>query len=458
MTRAAIYTRISSDPLRDELGVRRQERECRQLADRLGWTVVEVFVDDDRSAYSGRPRPAYGRLVDAIKHGDIDALVAWHPDRLHRSPRELEDFIDLIDASGVEVATVQAGRWDLSTPAGRMTARVVGAVARGESEHRSARLRAKHRELAERGLPSGGGTRPFGYRSDRVTVDPQEAQWVREAAERVLAGEPLRSIITDWEQRGIPTVTGARWTNHVLRQVLCSPRIAGLRVHRGVTTPGVWEPIVDADTHLRLVAVLRDPGRRTNRTRGAYLLTGGLAVCGLCGARLVARPRGDGRRCYVCARGPGFSGCGKIRVLAEPFEADVEARVLAVLAGSDLPAVPDSDRRVEAEVEALEARRAQLAADHYADGVIDRAQFLAASRALDERLVALRAEMVRDIEIERRAAVVADSDRLVADWADMSMRQRRAVVEVFVDAVVVGPAVRGRNRYDRGRVQVRWVG
>ncbi|MGZ6528310.1 MAG: recombinase family protein, partial [Actinomycetota bacterium] len=74
----------------------RQEADCRDLVARREWAVAGVYVDDDRSAYSGKPRPGYEELIADLKAGRINAVVAWHPDRLHRSPRELEDFIDLL--------------------------------------------------------------------------------------------------------------------------------------------------------------------------------------------------------------------------------------------------------------------------------------------------------------------------------------------------------------------------
>src|SRR5690606_616538 len=97
--------------------------------------------DNDASAYSGKPRPAFARLLAEVAAGTVDVLVAWHPDRLVRSPRELEDAIDALDAAGVAVETVRAGRWDLSTRSGRTTARLVGTVARDESEAKAERLR-----------------------------------------------------------------------------------------------------------------------------------------------------------------------------------------------------------------------------------------------------------------------------------------------------------------------------
>ena len=52
------------------------------MADRLGWTVVATFDDNDLSAYTGKTRPGFEALLDAMKRGDIDAVICWHPDRL----------------------------------------------------------------------------------------------------------------------------------------------------------------------------------------------------------------------------------------------------------------------------------------------------------------------------------------------------------------------------------------
>ena len=180
---AAIYARISSDPDGTHLGVDRQIDDCEALAASLGWPVGDVYSDNDVSAYSGRRRPEYERLCEDIKSGTVDALLVWHTDRLHRSPRELEDFIDLCENAGLfDIRTVRAGDVDLVTPQGRMVARLGGVIARSESDKAADRLRRKHLELATKGKVSGGGARPYGYTKDRLHVVPEEAPIIREAA------------------------------------------------------------------------------------------------------------------------------------------------------------------------------------------------------------------------------------------------------------------------------------
>ena len=74
---AAIYTRISADPNGHALGVQRQEADARKLCEKRGWTVAEVFCDNDRSAFSQRKtRPAYQRMLDAIREDKINIVVA----------------------------------------------------------------------------------------------------------------------------------------------------------------------------------------------------------------------------------------------------------------------------------------------------------------------------------------------------------------------------------------------
>jgi len=251
----AIYCRISDDREGAGLGVARQELDCRQRAAVLGWTVAGVYVDNDLSAYSSKNRPEYQRLLADLRAGRADAIIAWHTDRLHRSPRELEEFIDVCEKHSVAVETVRAGPVDLSTPAGRAVARTLGAWARYESEHRAERSKRKALELAQAGKHSGGGTRAYGYEPDRLTIREDEAVVVREGARRVLAGEPIRAITRDLNSRGVPTATGKQWTATTLKRLLVSGRISGQREHqpraRSDDTDNTEALPVDRDTALR---------------------------------------------------------------------------------------------------------------------------------------------------------------------------------------------------------------
>lgn len=439
MRTAVIYSRISRDSEGRGLGVARQIDECRALAEREGYAVAGEYVDNDVSAYSGAPRPGFAELADHLRRG-VDAVIAWHPDRLTRQPRELEDLIDLLEATGTRVVTVQSGAYDLSTPTGRMSARIVGSVARHESEHKSARLKAKARQLAAAGKVGGGGTRPFGYEDDRVTVREPEAAAVRWAISEVLAGATLRSVC---RRMPMPTVTGAAWSPTVMRGMLLRARIAGLREHLGeVTADAEWPAIVDRDAWERCRVILSDPARRKYHAPTRYLLTG-VAYDHL-GRRMFARPSAGHKRRYKTLRddqGPG------ITIDADELEAHVLrtvaeiGRSMAKLGSLTVGAVDGS--ATVADVTALEDELTALATLH-GEGKIGLAEWMAARAGVEDRLTKARANLGSPGRVVD-FGFLADVES--ATWDE----QRRAVFDIF-RAVVVGPAVRGRNRYDPDRV------
>src|SRR4029453_15388578 len=99
-----------------------------------GWTILEPpYVDDDTSAYSGRRREAYQRLLSDARAGKVQAIVAWAADRLTRTPVENEDIIVLAETYRVELATVTRPV-ALATPAGGLHFRQLGIIPRFEAE------------------------------------------------------------------------------------------------------------------------------------------------------------------------------------------------------------------------------------------------------------------------------------------------------------------------------------
>lgn len=438
----------------------RQRADCRALCERRGWDLVDEYVDNDVSAYSGKPRPQYNRMLADIEAGRLDAVMTWHNDRLHRSPVELEAFISLVERTGVRIAVVEGGDYDLTTPDGRLSARIVGAVARKESEDKSRRLRRKHLQLAESGAPAS--RIGWGVRSE------EERELVREAAERVLNGASLRSLVADWNERGIPAPAGGdtHWSTVAMRRVLLAPRIAGLREHGrdrtaktvGSLHPATWQAAVPKETWEQLRLLLVDPSRTKNGGVNArrYLLTG-MVFCGLCGKRCHARPKTDRQRAYTCISGPNFDGCGKIRRLAEPVEAQVTEMALRLLASPVFRAklaayvggTPEEDRGPVAGLAAAEQRLTRLEEAHFVTGELPESTYRR-----------LRAQLERDIDSLRRQVERSQQGRIILApnpevvWEAADLKMKRELLDVLGTRVTLLPAVRGFNRYDRTKTAV----
>lgn len=448
--RAAIYARASFDPKLKEKSVTDQLADNRALAERLGWDVVAEFVDNNKSAWKkNRRRPGWDQLLAGIEEGFYDAIICWHGDRLMRHPWDLEVLLRLADERGVRIASPASTR-DLSNPDDRYILRIETAHACRASDDTSRRLIRAHERMATEGTSAGGGYRPFGFEQDRRTHHPEEAKLVREAVRRLLAGEGLRTVCADWDRRGVRTVTGKRWTVQVMRQMATSARIAGWRSHKGRwTSQAEWEPIVPENDVRRLSERFSRRGGRAQPR--SYLLTG-LVVCGLCDKRLVARPRTDGARCYVCSSGPNTYGCGRIRVLAEPLEDQVSRA--AIEAAADLPELTTSETEpLRNDLDRLLADLDQLASDHYVGKLIGRSEFFKARSELTLQIDHLNRRLIR----EENAAVTGRFTVEAEEWDDLTFDRKRALLAGLVEKVTIHPAVKGRNHYDPERVSVTFL-
>jgi site-specific DNA recombinase len=267
---AFIYCRISQDRGGAGLGVSRQEEDCRRLAVERGYTVERVFVDNDISAYSGKKRPAYAEMLAGLGRGEASAVFCWHTDRLHRSPVELEAYIDVCEARGVKTFAVKSGELDLATDSGRMVARMLVAAARYESDQKATRVRRAMEQKAMKGEWLGG-TRPFGWAFvDGVPVPHStEAAVVKVVCNSVLLGQSLGSIVARLNDDGITTSVGKPWGYAQLRQMLMRPRNAGLADWKGdIVGPSMFPALVSEDVWRAVLSILADPQRRgPNPTR-----------------------------------------------------------------------------------------------------------------------------------------------------------------------------------------------
>lgn len=459
---AAIYARISRDVTGEGLGVERQLADCRQLAQARGWTVAEEYVDNDISAYRGKRREGYERMLEDIASGRRDAVVVYNTDRLTRRPIELEQFVGICETAGVrQFATVTADI-DLGNDDGMFMARILAAVAAKESGRKSERLKRKARETAEAGKPNGGYLRPFGYEKDQVTIVQSEAAAIRQLAARYLAGESLMSLTSWLQDEGIQSVAGLPWRTGTLRQTLTNPRIAGLRAHNGeIVAKAIWPAIITPAEHEQLVAMFarkKVSGRRAPRR---YLLSGMLR-CGKCGNKLFSSARRDTRR-YVCSSGPDHGGCGKLTIVAPPVE---EWLAEAVLMRLDSPAMVDAlagraavDERHSALLVTLESDRAQMRelAEAYGDKVISLAEWKAARDRIEPRIYNTERQLTQITGTNTLEGIVGHGEELRTSWDSLNLSRQAAIVAAVLDFATISPGTGGgRREMDPNRTVPTW--
>jgi site-specific DNA recombinase len=461
---AAVYARISADAEGKSLGVQRQLEDCRRLAAERGWVVGREYVDNDISAYSGKTRPGYEQMLTHLAGGERDAVIVYNLDRLHRRPAELEDFVALCERVGVRnVATVTADI-DLGNDDGLFMARIFAAFAAKESGRKSARMKRKYDQKAQQGLPHGPA-RAFGYEADKITIRESEAIIIRELVGRVIAGESIHALTIWLNESGVPTVRGARWQTTAVRGIVSSPRIAGLRVHRGqIVGPAVWEPIITSTQRDQVVAALASRAWTRKRAPRTYVLSGMLR-CGRCDTRLFSaarhQPAGVRRR-YVCSSGPDHGGCGRLTVVADPVE---QVIVDAVLARLDSPVLADymagrtqSDTALAALSEALAAdqQRLEELAGLYAGGAVTAREWIAARDPIQHRITLTEKDLAAATGTSAVAGLAGQGSVLRGQWPELTLDRRHAIVRAVLDHAVIAPGTPGARGLDINRVQPVW--
>lgn len=458
--RAAIYCRISLATHGDRVKVKRQEKLCRALAKRLGWEVVIVYCDNNKSAWQrNRRREDWDKMLAAVERGELDALIVYHGDRLIRQPWDLETLLNLADGRGIRLASPMGTR-NLDAADDRYQLRIDVAQACRESDNISRRTRDAHAERARKGVPKAGGPRPFGYKRNGKKILESEAAEYRDAVARILAGESKTSLIRDWNRRGVTTTLGNPWGYHAFSKMLARPRYAGLSVYRGeVVGKGSWKPLVEREAwealqlKLGAVAARYEASAQAPATTSKYLLSGIAFHAGCGGTVKVHHGSGGQALTYLC----GDRECpGKVRRNLAHLDAFVVGRVLRRLSDPRLWALveaPVADDGAGVELEALQAKRRDAERTFEHSLTMSAAKLEGMLLRIDEQI-----EAVRDrIAARSNVHVLAGCKGMTPEqWGELALDRRRAIVRATVTVELL-PSRRGRG-FDPDSVRVLPVG
>lgn len=443
--KAAIYLRQSLD--RDNTGeaVDRQRSECTALCERRGWEPLE-YVDNDVSASNGRVRPAYQQMLADVERGAVGGVVVWDLDRLHRQPRELEDFIILADRHDLQLATV-SGDVDLSTDNGRLYARIKGAVAKSEMDQKSRRQKSSH---AQRRASGKGWTtrRPFGFEDGGLNHDLIEAPILRRMYIDALEGVSQTQIARTLNDHGIRTTLKNQWSQGAVRLLLLNPRNAGLITYGGeVVGTAEWEPIISEDI---FQAVKSKFGHTQKGGGGRKYPLVGVAACGVCGTKARSMQTSRGVRMYSC---PNYHVGRK----AESLEAFVFYLVTEWLrrpAAVDLLASDDNTAGdLAAEAKSIRARMDSLTNDWADDDTADVQMLKTAFNRLKDRLADVEARMGRTGQSSVLGAVLAAPDPGDAFKALDAVRQGLVIDRIM--SVTINRTRKGA-RFDPSSIGIEW--
>jgi len=438
--RAVVYVRISVD--RDEqTSTDSQERTARAYAESKGWSVVQVEVDKGRSAFKDNARrPGLERALKMVENGAADTIIVWKLDRFVRSVSGFGKLWTRLESAGASFVSV-TDAFDTTTAMGRAMLQIAVVFAELESGIKSERIGAWHEERTLAGA-SPTGPRPYGYHRDNgsLTVDQDEADVIRSAADQLLSGESLSAVRRSINECGHRTARGGEWNNNTVSRVLTNTTTAALREVDGVLLEGSWEPILDRDTWDRVRTILHDPKRRHSPGPERRWLLSGRLTCEKCGS--VMRPRKH-------KNGPRYGCTGDHCAISVPIDRTDELVVGALLELIDRDAwqrLRNAQTAPGVDVASLEAELASLA-DLYGRGEISFDEWQIARKGITERTA--RADVA--------PAELPEVDDLGSSWEGLTIEARQMVVDAIANKIKVKPGVQGARKFDADRLSIEWA-
>lgn len=473
--RFAIYTRISRDRVGAGLGVERQQADCDALVKQLGGELVAVYTDNDISAYSGKYRPGYEALLTAVANREIDSVATWHQDRLLRRTLDLEHYIDVCQPQKVSTHTVKAGYFDLTTPAGRATAKTLAAWASYEIETSTDRVKASKLQAAQAGLPSGGN-RPYGYAQNGIDIVEEEAVVVAEVVERFVAGESWRQIAFDLNARSIPTAKGNQWAAINVRNVAVRPRNIAIREHNGNQYPAQWQPLIDQELWDDLqLTIKRGTAMHGSRSYTRIHMLTGFIYCGVCGCRMkiINAQNRDGSYApaFACRKKDhrgDIVGCGTVKRRRDPIDDLIRDCVFHRLDTPDLEALLSMNQTNTDELRQLindqerQQLRLQEVLEAYSTGDMTMSEWKSAKSTAQERLDSLGKKIAKLITHKTLATVPAGKTVTQA-WEENGIAWRRELLNTLIDKIYIDPRIKGQGfpkykqwRFDPELVRITW--
>lgn len=163
--RVGLYTRVSTA----RQDTTNQKMALIETADQAGWEIVHIFEDKGVSGAKGKDqRPAFNALLDAAMKREIDIIACWSIDRLGRSLQDLVNFLNDIQAAGVDLFILKQAL-DTTTPSGRMLFSMVGVFSEFERSIIRQRVRAGLDKAKANGKTLG-----------RPQIEPEKEQAIKD--------------------------------------------------------------------------------------------------------------------------------------------------------------------------------------------------------------------------------------------------------------------------------------
>lgn len=299
---AVIYARYSSSG-QTEQSIEGQLRICRDYAQRMGYKVINEYVDRAKTGTNAN-RPAFQNMIADSEKKLFQIIIVYMVDRFARSKEDSVVYKAMLRRNGVKVvsATEQIG----DSEEGYLVEGLLEMFAEQYSTKLSKRVKNGLAESRIKGNFTGGRI-IYGYKviDKKIYIDEEKAPAIRYLFQQYAEGVPKKVILEDLTRQGYRNRHGKKLTINSFQLVLRNTKYIGKYYFNGERVEG-YPALIDEETFNKVQKRLDEHKHApaTQKAKVAYLLYG-KAFCGHCGANMVG-VSGTGRHgekhyYYACA-------------------------------------------------------------------------------------------------------------------------------------------------------------
>lgn len=297
---AGIYIRVSTfDQAREGFSLREQEERLKEFCKFKRYNIYKVYQDAGISAKNDK-RPAYQEMIEDVKKGNINVIVALKLDRLTRSVYDIEKLMKFVNDYECDIDCM-ADESNTTTSNGRTVMRIMTSVSQNEIEKCSERTKFGMAGAIKNGhIPNRTGL-GFKRENKKLVPDPLTKDIIVRIFDLYLEGKSHQAIANIYNKEKVLGKTN--WYDSTIQKILSNELykgdyVNGKRTKHPTYYENVIEPIVSKEKWESCQYQKLRNARHYERT-ATYLFTNKLK-CSKCGNFLGghATTKTNGKKYY----------------------------------------------------------------------------------------------------------------------------------------------------------------
>lgn len=466
---AGVYIRVSTeDQAREGFSLGEQEEKLLQLCNFKDLEVYKVYKDAGISAKDMEHRPQFQAMLQDMKEGKINYIIAYKLDRITRSVRDLEELISVLEQYN---CFLLCDRDDVntSTANGRFFVRMLTVLSQLEIEIVSERTKFGLNGAIKSGhIP---GQRPFGYKSaddKKMIIDNATRPYVEKIFDMYLEGKSFQQIANYFKENNI--YPKKKWRDTTIQKIIDNNKIymGDYEQYKRIGKQENLEPIVYMNVVEPIISRAKweecqrqkERNQRTYTRDRIYTFFQRLK-CPDCGRIMKCKGSGGTKRKYMyytCEHCHINFNESHVEKLLKNFIYDLLEYDMAVKKFF-LPILEDKNSKIDTnsidkEIRSLEKQREKIK-QAYIKGIVEMDDFKEDYKLIEDKLANLESKKLelinletfnysphellaeRDLEREKMIRLDTLNSLLKSKWNDMDKTEKQEFISKFIDTIEI---------------------